>query len=280
MSGGQKSKAQLAKLLLSGSNILLLDEPTNHLDITACEWLEKFLTEYKGAYIVISHDRYFLDKVTDTTFEMENRTLREYKGNYTRYLELKAEAREAQQRVYDRTVKEINALEDLAKLLGLPKIPTVIESYDISNLGEDSRVGGMIVYRNGRPYKAGYRKFTIKNVIGQNDYACMQEVLQRRIQRYLDGDESFAPLPDLILLDGGKGHVHAVQQVLDSMNVSIPLYGLVKDDKHRTRAIAAQGEEIQINANRKLFSLMTNIQDEVHRFSLSFQQQTHKKKDL
>lgn len=115
MSGGQKSKAQLAKLLLSGSNILLLDEPTNHLDITACEWLEKFLTEYKGAYIVISHDRYFLDKVTDTTFEMENRTLREYKGNYTRYLELKAEAREAQQRVYNRTVKEINRIEGIVE---------------------------------------------------------------------------------------------------------------------------------------------------------------------
>lgn len=115
MSGGQKSKAQLAKLLLSGSNILLLDEPTNHLDITACEWLEKFLTEYKGAYIVISHDRYFLDKVTDTTFEMENRTLREYKGNYTRYLELKAEAREAQQRVYDKTVKEINRIEGIVE---------------------------------------------------------------------------------------------------------------------------------------------------------------------
>lgn len=115
MSGGQKSKAQLAKLLLSGSNILLLDEPTNYLDITACEWLEKFLTEYKGAYIVISHDRYFLDKVTDTTFEMENRTLREYKGNYTRYLELKAEAREAQQRVYDRTVKEINRIEGIVE---------------------------------------------------------------------------------------------------------------------------------------------------------------------
>ena len=103
MSGGQKSKAQLAKLLLSGSNILLLDEPTNHLDITACEWLEKFLTEYKGAYIVIS------------TFEMENRTLREYKGNYTRYLELKSEAREAQQRVYDRTVKEINRIEGIVE---------------------------------------------------------------------------------------------------------------------------------------------------------------------
>ena len=115
MSGGQKSKAQLAKLLLSASNVLLLDKPTNHLDITACEWLEKFLTEYKGAYIVISHDRYFLDKVTNTTFEMENKTLHEYKGNYTRYLELKAEAREAQQRVYDRTVKEINRIEGIVE---------------------------------------------------------------------------------------------------------------------------------------------------------------------
>ena len=190
------------------------------------------------------------------------------KKNASEYLSMKV----------GRTVKEINALEDLAKLLGLSKIPTMIESYDISNLGEDSRVGGMVVYRNGRPYKAGYRKFTIKNVVGQNDYACMQEVLSRRLQRYLDGDEGFAPLPDLILLDGGKGHVNAVNKVLDDMNISIPIYGLVKDDKHRTRAIAAEGEEIQINANKKLFSLLTNIQDEVHRFSLSFQQQTHKKK--
>lgn len=190
------------------------------------------------------------------------------KKNASEYLSMKV----------GRTVKEINALEDLAKLLGLSKIPTVIESYDISNLGEDSRVGGMVVYRNGRPYKAGYRKFTIKNVVGQNDYACMQEVIRRRLQRYLDGDESFAPLPDLILLDGGKGHVSAVHKVLDDMNISVVLYGLVKDEKHRTRAIAAEGEEIQINANKKLFSLLTNIQDEVHRFSLSFQQQTHKKK--
>ena len=115
LSGGQKSKAQLAKLLLSGCEILLLDEPTNHLDITACEWLEKFLTEYKGAYIVISHDRYFLDKVTDTTFEMVNKMLREYKGNYTRHLELKEEEREAKQRVYDRTVKEIKRIEGIVE---------------------------------------------------------------------------------------------------------------------------------------------------------------------
>ncbi|MBQ2797841.1 MAG: ABC-F family ATP-binding cassette domain-containing protein [Ruminiclostridium sp.] len=113
LSGGQKSKAQLAKLLLSDSNVLLLDEPTNHLDIKACEWLEKFLFEYKGAYIVISHDRYFLDKVTNITYEMENGRLHEYKGNYSRFLELKAEARLAQQRQYDKTMKEIHRIEGI-----------------------------------------------------------------------------------------------------------------------------------------------------------------------
>ena len=190
------------------------------------------------------------------------------RNNASEYLSLKV----------GRTAKEINALEDLAKLLGLPKIPMYIESYDISNMGEETRVAGMIVYRNGRPFKAGYRKFTIKDVVGLNDYACMQEVIRRRFQHYKDGDESFSTLPDLILLDGGKGHVSAVQEVLDEMGIEVSLFGLVKDDKHRTRAIAKEGGEIQVNANKNLFSLLTNIQDEVHRFSISFQRQQHKKK--
>ena len=190
------------------------------------------------------------------------------RNNASEYLSLKV----------GRTAKEINALEDLAKLLGLPKIPMYIESYDISNMGEETRVAGMIVYRNGRPFKAGYRKFTIKDVVGLNDYACMQEVIRRRFQHYKDGDESFSTMPDLILLDGGKGHVSAVQEVLDEMGIEVSLFGLVKDDKHRTRAIAKEGGEIQVNANKNLFNLLTNIQDEVHRFSISFQRQQHKKK--
>lgn len=190
------------------------------------------------------------------------------RNNASEYLSLKV----------GRTAKEINALEDLAKLLGLPKIPMYIESYDISNMGEETRVAGMIVYRNGRPFKAGYRKFTIKDVVGLNDYACMQEVIRRRFQHYKDGDESFSTMPDLILLDGGKGHVSAVQEVLDEMGIEVSLFGLVKDDRHRTRAIAKEGGEIQVNANKNLFNLLTNIQDEVHRFSISFQRQQHKKK--
>ena len=177
-----------------------------------------------------------------------------------------------------RTAKEITALEDLKKILGLEKTPEIIESYDISNMGEETRVAGMVVFKNGRPFKQGYKKFNIKYVQGIDDYACMQEIIERRFRRYLDGDESFAPLPDLILLDGGKGHVAAVKQVLDRMGIEVSLYGLVKDDKHRTRAIAKEGGEIQINGNKKVFDLLTRIQDEVHRFSINFQRKQHKKK--
>lgn len=113
LSGGQKAKLQLAKMLLGGANLLLLDEPTNHLDIQAVEWLEDFLRGYNGAYIVISHDRYFLDKVTERTLEMEGKTLTSYKGNYSRYLELRAEHRLAMQRVYENTQKEISRIEGI-----------------------------------------------------------------------------------------------------------------------------------------------------------------------
>ncbi|NLJ16629.1 MAG: excinuclease ABC subunit UvrC [Clostridiales bacterium] len=189
------------------------------------------------------------------------------KNNASEYLSLKI----------GRTSKEITALEDLKKLLALDKVPERIESYDISNFGETGIVGGMVVYINGRPEKSLYRKFAIKEVVGQDDYASMCEVIRRRLNRFLDGDSSFSPLPDLILLDGGKGHVSAVSRVLEDLKIDIPLFGLVKDKKHRTRAIAKQGGEIEISANKNLFSFLTKIQDEVHRFSLSFQRVKHKK---
>ena len=113
LSGGQKAKLQLAKMLLSGANLLLLDEPTNHLDIPSVEWLEDFLKNYGGAYIVISHDRYFLDKVTGRTLEMEGKTVASYKGSYSRYLDLKAEKRLAMERVYENTQREIKRIEGI-----------------------------------------------------------------------------------------------------------------------------------------------------------------------
>lgn len=182
-----------------------------------------------------------------------------------------------------RTGKEIEALEALGKLLGLPEPPKYIEAYDISNLGSSSMVAGMVVFENGRPLKKAYKKFSIKETQIQNDYASMREVLERRFKHYLDdtdSDEGFSRLPDLILLDGGKGQVNAVEPILREMGIDVPLFGMVKDNNHRTRAIAASGSEISISGTRSAFMLVTRIQDEVHRFSITYQRKKHGKQSF
>jgi excinuclease ABC subunit C len=171
------------------------------------------------------------------------------------------------------TVKEYNVLEELKEALGLKKLPEYIESYDISNLAGTENVAGMVVYKNGKPLKSAYRKFKIKGFDGQDDYASMAEVLSRRFDEYYkakDSEEGFGKLPDLILLDGGKGQVAAVKQVLEAKNIDVPLFGMVKDDKHRTRAITGDGGEIAISSKRALFAFVTRIQDEVHRFAIGY----------
>ena len=180
-----------------------------------------------------------------------------------------------------RSGREIATLEELGKLLGLPKPPLYIECYDISNLASTSMVGGMVVLDNGRPAKRYYKKFNIKTVAEQNDYASMQEVLRRRFENYFDPeckDTGFATMPDLIFLDGGRGHVAAVAPMLSDMGVTAPVYGLVKDNRHRTRAvIAPDGGEIVIAKNRAVFGLLTRLQDEVHRYTITFQTAKHKR---
>ncbi len=179
----------------------------------------------------------------------------------------------------NRTGKEVIALEELGQLLGLEKPPKYIEAYDISNLSSESMVAGMIVFKDGRPLKKAYKRFNIKEQSFQNDYGSMQEVLRRRLLRIgTDEDEYFRRTPDLILLDGGKGHVNAVQPIVRELGLDIPVFGMVKDSKHRTRAIAAGGREIQINNLKSAFMLVTRIQDEVHRYSVSFMHSKHKKK--
>lgn len=176
-----------------------------------------------------------------------------------------------------RTGREIVALDELAKALGLAKPPHLIECYDISNLGSTNIVAGMVVFENGRPNKKLYRKFSVKSVNGQDDYASMQEIVTRRFKHYLDGDESFNFKPDLILLDGGTGHVNAIAPVLRELGINIPLYGLVKDNRHRTRAIATGGGEISLSQKSAGFHLITAIQDEVHRYAITFQRSLRSK---
>ena len=194
-----------------------------------------------------------------------------------------ANASERLSKYVSRTGREVAALDALAKLLGLKKPPVYIEAYDISNLGESSKVGGMVVFENGRPLKKAYKKFRIRQIEGQDDYASMQEVITRRLSHYeqeKDTGEGFGRLPDLILLDGGKGHVAAILPIIQASGLDIPVFGMVKDNKHRTRAIAKDGGEIAISANRAAFSFVTTIQDEVHRYAIRYQKQVHTKSSL
>lgn len=180
---------------------------------------------------------------------------------------------------------EIKSLEELKNLLGLSKTPEYIESYDISHTGGDDNVAGMIVFKNAKPLKKAYRTFNIKSFAGQDDYGSMREVLSRRFDEYFkykddNATDGFGKLPDLILLDGGKGQVSVVKEVMQEKNLDIPLFGMVKDSKHKTRAITGDGGEIAINSMRSAFTLVSEIQEEVHRFSVSFHHKKHTKKGL
>lgn len=182
-----------------------------------------------------------------------------------------------------RAGRETAALDELGRLLGLENPPEYIESYDISHTAGADNVAGMVVFKGGVPYKQAYKRFAIKSFDGQDDYGSMREVLTRRFKRYFeekDSGEGFGKLPDLILLDGGQGQVNAVQPVLDSFNLKIPLFGMVKDDRHRTRAIAVNGGEISIQSKRACFTLVSSIQEEVHRFAIGYHKLKHKKRSF
>ncbi len=182
-----------------------------------------------------------------------------------------------------RTGKATAALDELGKLLGLKSPPEFIESYDISHTAGSNNVAGMVVFKDGLPYRKSYRRFSVKGFTGQDDYASMAEVLDRRFTEYensKESDEGFGRLPDLILLDGGKGQVNAVIPVLNKHNLNIPLFGMVKDSHHRTRAIAMSGGEISLTSKRSAFTLVSTIQEEVHRYSVAYHHAKNKKSGI
>lgn len=177
-----------------------------------------------------------------------------------------------------RVFKDNAALEELREMLGLREYPDYIESYDISHTAGSDNVAGMIVFKNGKPYRTAYRRFAIKGFSGQDDYRSMAEVLERRFNEYekhKDSGEGFGKMPDLILLDGGIGQVNAVKPVLERLNIHVPLFGMVKDGKHRTRAVTGTGGEIEITSKRSAFTLISDIQNEVHRFSVEYHRKKH-----
>ncbi len=165
--------------------------------------------------------------------------------------------------------------EALGVMLGLEEPPHRIEAFDISNTGSSDIVASMTVHIDGRPLKRDYRHFKLKDMPHADDYASMEQVVERRFRRYLDGDEKFSAKPDLLLMDGGAGQVRAAQEAMSRLGVGdVPVYGMVKDNRHRTRALVAwDGREIGIQANQALFAMVGRIQEETHRFAIEFHRQ-------
>ena len=239
---------------------IMLQEPIEDMEL-----VEKWLSTKKGARV---HLRVPL------------------KGSKEKLVELAAknaalvlsQDRERIRREEGRTIGAVKEIEDLLGLKGLSRM----EAFDISNTSGFANVGSMVVYEKGKPKRSDYRKFRIRTVAGPDDYACMHEVLTRRFQHGLDEKQefqeqnrdenfgSFTKFPDLLLMDGGRGQVNIALQVLDELGINIPVCGMVKDDNHRTRGLYFQNKELPIDRNSEGFKLITRIQDEAHRFAITY----------
>jgi excinuclease ABC subunit C len=234
-------------------------------EIEDMELVEKWLTEKKGARVRI--------KVP-------------LKGSKERLVDLAArnaalvlsQDRERIKREEGRTIGAVKEIEEILGIKGLNRM----EAFDISNTSGFANVGSMVVYEKGKPKRSDYRKFKMKTVAGPDDYACMHEVLTRRFKHGLDekeklnttGDDeqfgSFTKFPDLLLMDGGRGQVNIALEVLSELGINIPVCGMVKDDNHRTRGLYFNNKELPIDKNSEGFKLITRIQDEAHRFAITY----------
>ncbi|MBQ6937045.1 MAG: excinuclease ABC subunit UvrC [Clostridia bacterium] len=229
--------------------------------IDELEATEAFLTEKRGkrAYIKVP-SRGGNKKTVDMAYNNALKNIENYKTKAVR------------EKLRSQSVTE------LAKALGLEVIPDRIESYDISHISGSDSVASMVVFENGKSARSEYRRFKIKTVVGADDTASLREVLSRRFTHEArEGDGKFEKLPDLILLDGGKGQLNAIKSLFEEMNIDIPVFGMLKDDKHRTRALLGDEGEVYLNPTSSVFHMVTNIQDEVHRFAIEYHRSLHRK---
>lgn len=236
------------------------------------ELLEDWLTGIKGRKIIITTPQ---------------------RGEKVRLLEMVIKNAEIERDNYNINKKRYEEKKEAAfktgKLLGLDKVVRYIEAYDISNISGEDNVASMVVFENGNPKKSRYRKFKIKSFEGADDYRAMQEVLYRRLneareeqERINSGklnpkDAKFLPLPDVIFVDGGKGHITSAEKIMEITETDIPVFGMVKDDKHRTRGLLSSKGEIGLNPTGEFFRMITRIQDEVHRTAISYHRNLHEK---
>ncbi len=246
--------------------------------------LTSFIKQFYGAVtsvpkeILVSEDLEDIDALEEylTRIRESKCTLTSPKrGDKVRLIELAKENGKLE--LFQKEISEQRSsktLELLTSALRLEDIPNRIEACDISNTAGDEAVASLTVFENGKPKKSAYKRYKIKSATGGDDYGAISEVIGRRIDRALAGDKTFLPLPDLLLIDGGKGQVNVARQALLLRKIDIPICGMVKDDRHRTRGlISCDGDEIGIAATPSVFSFIGRIQEETHRFAVNYHQQ-------
>lgn len=201
------------------------------------------------------------------------------RGDNLRLVELAGKnAKEEVLRITDKAERSRSALNLLGRMLSMDA-PARIESYDISNISGTDIVGSMVVFQDGKPRKSAYKRFKIHDMPGQDDYGSMQQMLTRRLEHYKNGDSGFEEAPDLMLIDGGITHAGVAVQVLRELGLSFPVFGMVKDNRHRTRALVTpEGLEINIDAQQSVFALIGNIQEETHRFAITYHRDLRSKR--
>lgn len=201
------------------------------------------------------------------------------RGDNVRLVELACKnAFEEAQRVTDKEERNQAILVLLGKMLNIPT-PKRIESFDISNISGTDIVASMVVFQDGKPRKSDYKRFKLEGLSNQDDYASMHQVVKRRFSHYKAGDKGFDAAPDLLLIDGGINHAKVAQSALEELGLSFPVFGMVKDDRHRTRAlVTTEAQEISIDTNQAIFALIGTIQEETHRFAITFHRQLRSKR--
>ena len=264
---------------LAGKDVEMMDEPLEEDPEAVSELLRQYYTAHRGGWpknILLPceiEDREELETLLSETAGRRVYLECPKRGERLRLIE--SAALNAREEILRRTTQEqrrSKTLEWLQKALELEEFPARIEAFDISNLGDTGIVAAMTVHVDGKPRRRDYRKFRIRDLAGADDYASMYQAVTRRFQRYLDGDEHFAPLPDLLLIDGGENHAATARRAQEDLGLSVPTFGMVKDDRHRTRALVTpEGREIGIQNNPAVFALVGNIQEETHNTAIEYQ---------
>ena len=264
---------------LAGKDVEMMDEPLEEDAEAVSGLVRQYFTAQRGGWpktVLLPceiEDRGELEELLSETAGHRVHIETPKRGERLRLIESAAlNAREEIQRRTTAAQRRSKTLEWLQKALELEAFPMRIEAFDISNLGDSGIVAGMTVHVDGRPKKGDYRRFRIRGLERQDDYASMYQAVYRRFTHYLEGDGRFAALPDLLLIDGGDRHAAQAEQALRDLGLSVPVFGMVKDERHRTRAlISSGGREIGIRANQAVFSLIGSIQEETHRYSIEYQ---------